>query len=1110
MLGKNDSWGSGSTTRQFTYKDIEGKTFQEEMDGASVDMTVLYDENNTFYVNSTITTASGRTFEHNAQTTGADGSQFRLFLTVENASIEITTAEKVSRFPSTRAGLNNSWTKITDADDLKDKAQSGEYFFTIADATRDLMVSFYNNTLSYRQSVNPVEHLSRLFYIDHVKVNNDGNADVNGETEVYNLRNLDHSKWLIQNDDADFSITYKDQPITVKWTNIDIEFPHTNGVCTMAWTMHNSGKNKYFGAWDNFPDVNTMALDGTENMAGNKNGSDIGTFVIYAILREEFIRQYIGESTEKDITKFVMNPSFEARGWANRGDFLGWSQIEGNTISLEYQNNTALTRKDGDWYVQRWHVDGTYGIQQTINHLPTGVYKVTAATSYDGSSDIAKLFAGSSEKSFHGDDESYVISATTNNSLTFGAKITDVGNNRWFAVDNFRLAYVGKMSVGEATAERAKYFQPGQTVTIKYNDVQPSDKTLALAAETNVMLGDTKVDITLTDDAKGFTFSMPAGIQPSTDYTLTIPAGTIGNAEANAYNTEQSITLTTSNIFDGTYYLATTSYNGQKMFLSRGAHYGTEAVLDKYGLAVQVVTAADNTTIFKFIDNELFLFHDTNNTSIFADGGENTGKAWKTHKEEGGFRMDFDDGNTVRVDDGWFGNYLHTNSATSDHRVIWQTVTKEERDAIIAAYPTDNKTSVAAAAGIDDLEDYIDGKESVDFTSKILNNKSGEQGAWTWHGVDRNPEISTWTESNTCFEWYNGSGYATQTVTGLIPGVYKVTVDAIDRLGSVVQENKVRGLGYVENLSYLKANGEQVRIKNWYDMHEYYKDTKDAGYPYWRAGSAECMTDGHATVEVYTYVGEDGKLNLEINKPSFVSIGGHNEQSNFVFNNFTLTYYVNETIANSLTLVATAKDSDDKDWYYATFSNEKVTYFPATDVEVQTVKVGERTGVLNIATIGAINGGYYVPANTGVLIKASKTTVPYYTLTDETVEELDDNMLMPASKSMDEISDCLFYKLAYGDYTEKTGLGFWWGAAQGGKFSCKAGTAYLAVPTNLTGANPDSAVKGFILDGDMETAILKVDAEPRQATATIYDLCGRKVAKTQKGIYIVSGRKVLK
>ena len=95
-----------------------------------------------------------------------------------------------------------------------------------------------------------------------------------------------------------------------------------------------------------------------------------------------------------------------------------------------------------------------------------------------------------------------------------------------------------------------------------------------------------------------------------------------------------------------------------------------------------------------------------------------------------------------------------------------------------------------------------------------------------------------------------------------------------------------------------------------------------------------------------------------------------------------------------------------------------------------------------------------------------------------------------------------YYKLAYNNYDEKTGLGFYWGADNGGAFSVKAGTAYLAVPES------DATAKGFSFDGSTTgiNGINVANNEPK----TIYNLNGQRMNNlTQPGLYIVNGKKVV-
>lgn len=205
--------------------------------------------------------------------------------------------------------------------------------------------------------------------------------------------------------------------------------------------------------------------------------------------------------------------------------------------------------------------------------------------------------------------------------------------------------------------------------------------------------------------------------------------------------------------------------------------------------------------------------------------------------------------------------------------------------------------------------------------------------------------------------------------------------------------------------------------------------------------------------------------------------------------------------ANTLTFKASNKDGN-----WATFSNDDVTFFN-DDVIVNTVVV-ENNSLVSLAldkTTANIGGkevtGYYVPAKTGVLINSLDKTVTYYVVKNKEVEPVDGdfNMLKPASEKMTE--GFKFYKLAYDNYTEKTGLGFYWGAAEGGAFTVKPGLAYLAVP-QAQAAN----VKGFSFDGT-QTGIN--GAEATTAKGAIYNLNGQRVEKAQHGIYIQNGKKFI-
>ena len=230
------------------------------------------------------------------------------------------------------------------------------------------------------------------------------------------------------------------------------------------------------------------------------------------------------------------------------------------------------------------------------------------------------------------------------------------------------------------------------------------------------------------------------------------------------------------------------------------------------------------------------------------------------------------------------------------------------------------------------------------------------------------------------------------------------------------------------------------------------------------------------------------------------------------------------------------------DYYYATFSSDKDVIidlsYNSNLVGVFTVCV-EDDGVISMVLpedysmaevtdqdIMESDGyveGYYVPANTGVMLVSfapkdeTPEAVTYYYVAEggdgNYLSEIDPdgtNMLLPSctKEEMEEIPDCKFYKLSYGDeaLTPST-LGFYWGAPNGGAFDSKPGMAFLAVP-NATMSM--AAPKGFrFIDSNTATGIKNVDSKKPQANA-VYNLAGQRVSsKNFKGIVIKNGKKVL-
>ena len=183
--------------------------------------------------------------------------------------------------------------------------------------------------------------------------------------------------------------------------------------------------------------------------------------------------------------------------------------------------------------------------------------------------------------------------------------------------------------------------------------------------------------------------------------------------------------------------------------------------------------------------------------------------------------------------------------------------------------------------------------------------------------------------------------------------------------------------------------------------------------------------------------------------------------------------------------------------YYATFSSDQVTFFPESD---------ENTSFMTDVQKAYAFGDMLEPANTGVLIKASfdnASSITYYTVSGKDVDLLTDNMLYPATKKMSELNNCYFYKLAYDDYSSKTGLGFYWGADNGAAFTAKTNGAYLAVPKSS-----GSAKSGFRFDGTT-TGVNTINAKTT-TNDVIYNIQGQRVGANYKGLVIVNGKKMMR
>lgn len=353
---------------------------------------------------------------------------------------------------------------------------------------------------------------------------------------------------------------------------------------------------------------------------------------------------------------------------------------------------------------------------------------------------------------------------------------------------------------------------------------------------------------------------------------------------------------------DGTVYWLQDAATGQ--FISQGANWGTQAtVQDVGGVGFEAVYVSDGVYKLKNI-----MWNKVNNTDLglrVTDGYCDQAASELTLTASG-------DGYLVGIAGG---NYLCNNqsvnsygvkplglSTNSDDATVWKFLTKSEYDAAIKAYKDSKAASFATSMGytaasvsaletlISDVDNFI----SKDYTSSITNAalSSGNTNGWTATKPNQRDQAFG-SESGTCAEAWNGCVVATQSVSGLPIGLYKVTfVGTFRPKGSAAASNLTSE--QTSSPAYVFANDEKEEFIHWIDVAA-------------KANNRTGIVNNAAsyTSTFYTYV-TDGTLNLGVKQDTWY--GG---DMWCPFGRFTLTYYSDKVTDEEISsLVATIPTED--------------------------------------------------------------------------------------------------------------------------------------------------------------------------------------------------------
>lgn len=333
----------------------------------------------------------------------------------------------------------------------------------------------------------------------------------------------------------------------------------------------------------------------------------------------------------------------------------------------------------------------------------------------------------------------------------------------------------------------------------------------------------------------------------------------------------KTITTAETTLESNVYYL----YDSEaKVFFSRGCAWGTEASADKYGIPLTLAFADGAYTIKNYTHSDQYV---NGSGGVYTDQGT---YSWTIAASGTGFTIANSDGKYLTHASGGYGE-----SATlGDDAKVWSLFSKTERDAIVAAYSSENKTNVITAAGLtdvtaDNFETTISG-----YVSSVV--KTIGPNDYNWTKVRGNN-----ANSSDPREVYEGTGNFTYSVTGLEAGLYKVSINTFERYGWNANNVTLANNGYYVVTSYLKAGNEQVLLKGWAE------DRASDSNPNGVTDAKTLFDAGKYLSEVYVYVDETGTLDLTVAVPSYC--GGHW----FIMGNTVLTLYkdaVSEEESNNL------------------------------------------------------------------------------------------------------------------------------------------------------------------------------------------------------------------
>ena len=353
---------------------------------------------------------------------------------------------------TSRLTAENGWSKVTDLT----KLTLSDYYFVFVDNDKDLMLSFEEGqnqsnsngckTMVYRTGAKAEMNPAMLWIIDETP----NNAMIRNMTSEYYMQcetnwgasGNPFQPWYCHTHDVNSNKAGGES--WARWG-----FAYADGKWTIKNLKHGS---VYIGPWAN------GEFENGREVAGNKDGANIGYFQIYAIKRADVDIE--GKATRvnpANYTYLINNAN------AGQNSMDGWTG-EG---TYKRHGNNGFDGVSGFFELGDWNAGNSSGtISQTLSGLPVGKYQLRVAGQQNSSNTTTTISLGTASANMPANGTSGGTILQTGEETTIGGGVdgwryttcsdvvtggtatikisaTLTANHCWSNVDNIELYYLG-------------------------------------------------------------------------------------------------------------------------------------------------------------------------------------------------------------------------------------------------------------------------------------------------------------------------------------------------------------------------------------------------------------------------------------------------------------------------------------------------------------------------------------------------------------------------------------------------------------------------------------------------------------------------------------------